>query len=819
VASASGILASDILPSGESGIISLNSTASHGTVVVNADGSFSYTPNTGYAGSDSFTYKVTDTNGQTAIATVTLNVQAGAVTATANNYTAQENQALSVSAASGVLATDILPAGETGTASLNSAASNGTVVVNADGSFSYTPNTGYAGTDSFTYKVTDSNGQTAIATVNLNVQAGAVTATADTYTAQENQTLSISTTSGVLASDILPSGESGTIALNSAASHGTVVMNADGSFSYTPTTGFAGTDSFTYKVTDSNGQIAIATVTLNVQAESVTATADTYTAQENQPLSVISSSGLLATDILPSGETGLISLNTGASHGTVVVYSDGSFTYVPTTGYAGTDSFTYKVTDTNGQSVIATVTLNVQAGAVTATGDTYTANENQALSITAGSGVLASDILQSGESGTIALNTGASNGTVVVNADGSFSYTPNTGYAGTDSFTYKVTDTNGQTAIGAVTLNVQAASISATNAEMYSAKENQSLVVNASSGVLNSVNIPAGESATAALYTAPLHGDISFNADGSFTYTPNSGYAGRDSFTYTITDTNGQTTTEVATINVQKSPAKTTSNSAALSNSVTTLSSSQVSSQVLTLTNTSGNVNDETSTTLVPIANVSSTDTTVKSNLILNAANQKSVNTLNEDQATKLKSEEISSVGLFALSQSQTGDTSTKLFTKAHSDTSSTHTTKHSSEDMTLHSNLNAQDETLSNTAELNAAASGVVATSNPEMLTKLTNLTQGTAIVHRNSDGSTINQTTNPLTNKIDTSTITTDTNVTNPVFVDKTNTVVAFAMSVDPSDMPDEGHQLTGFDHDATNIQLVIDALNGENDENEKV
>ena len=103
----------------------------------------------------------------------------------------------------------------------------------------YTPNTGFIGTDSFTYKVTDTNGQTATATVNLSVTAAAVTATADTYTANENQALTISAASGVLANDILPGGETGTVAVNTGPSHGTLTLNANGSFTATcgvPTT-------------------------------------------------------------------------------------------------------------------------------------------------------------------------------------------------------------------------------------------------------------------------------------------------------------------------------------------------------------------------------------------------------------------------------------------------------------------------------------------------------------------------------------------------------------------------------------------------------
>ena len=550
ISTASGVLANDILPNGETGTITVNTGPAHGALSLNTDGSFTYTPATGYAGADSFTYKVTDTNGQSAIATVNLNVQAAAVTATSDAYTANENQALTISTASGVLANDILPNGETGTITINTGPAHGALSLNTDGSFSYTPATGYAGADNFTYKVTDTNGQSAIATVNLSVQAAAVTATSDAYTANENQALTISTASGVLANDILPNGETGTVTLNTGPAHGTLSLNSDGSFNYTPATGYAGTDSFTYKVTDTNGQSAIATINLNVQAAAVTATSDAYAANENQALTISTASGILANDILPNGETGTVSVNTGPTHGTLSLNNDGSFSYTPATGYAGADSFTYKVTDTNGQSAFATINLNVQAAAVTATTDAYAANENQALTISTASGVLANDILPNGETGTITLNTGPTHGTLSLNIDGSFSYTPATGYAGADSFTYKVTDTNGQSAIATVNLNVQAAAVTATS-DAYAAKENQALTISTASGILANDILPNGETGTVSVNTGPTHGTLSLNTDGSFTYTPAAGYAGADSFTYKVTDTNGQSAIATVNLNVQ----------------------------------------------------------------------------------------------------------------------------------------------------------------------------------------------------------------------------------------------------------------------------
>ena len=146
--------------------------ASGGTVVL-VGSTITFTPTSGYSGAASFTYDVSDGNGGTASETVSLTVDAltsnTPPTGVADTYGLDEDGALSVLAATGVLANDTDTVGDVLSATLLSDVSDGTLSLAADGGFSYTPNADFNGTDSFTYTVTDSAGATDTATVTLNI--------------------------------------------------------------------------------------------------------------------------------------------------------------------------------------------------------------------------------------------------------------------------------------------------------------------------------------------------------------------------------------------------------------------------------------------------------------------------------------------------------------------------------------------------------------------------------------------------------------------------------------------------------------------------
>ena len=168
---APGYLGNDIDADGNPFSSYISSLPANGQLVWNGDGSFSYTPNAGFIGTDSFEYGVYDTSGQNPNATVTFNViNDAAPDAVDDSYGVDAGATLAV-AAKGVLSNDTDADSAALTAKLVDDVQHGTLVLNSNGSFSYTPNNGYAGPDSFTYKANDGLIDGDTATVSLTVTA------------------------------------------------------------------------------------------------------------------------------------------------------------------------------------------------------------------------------------------------------------------------------------------------------------------------------------------------------------------------------------------------------------------------------------------------------------------------------------------------------------------------------------------------------------------------------------------------------------------------------------------------------------------------
>ena len=430
----------------------------NGTVDFNGDGTFTYTPNENFFGTDTFIYGVSDGNGGTTEAIVEITVDAGNDIPVAgdDSFTTLEDSPLTI-AASDLLSNDSDSDGDTLQVDsvLVTDPSNGSVTFNDDGTFTYTPNENFFGTDSFVYSVSDGNGGTAEATVNITVDPvnDIPIAVNDQFTTAEDTALTIAV-SDLLANDTdLDGDELQFTSIVSDVSNGTVTVNGDGTLTYTPNANFIGTDSFVYSVTDGNGGNSSATVEITISGENdaPTAVADRFTVNEDTSLNNLD---LLANDFDADEDVLTFTITSSPSEGgTVTVNADGTVDYLPAADFFGNESFEYQVSDGNGGFSTSTVTIDVISvnDMPTASQDAYTVLSNESGMIT--QSVLTNDFDVEGTSLTATLISGPSNGTLSLAENGTFTYVADAGFVGLDSFVYLASDGD-STSQASVEINV-----------------------------------------------------------------------------------------------------------------------------------------------------------------------------------------------------------------------------------------------------------------------------------------------------------------------------------------------------------------------------
>ena len=377
---APGVLENDSDPDGDTiAIIEFDTTTVNGgTVLVNPDGGFIYTPAEGFEGVDSFSYTIEDELQATDSATV--RVVVGEVTnndpmAMDDEFSTDIDMALEVDAP-GVLGNDIDPDGDIVTIAAHDTTSleGGVVSLNPDGGFNYTPPDGFEGEDSFTYVVSDGREGTDTATVSISVvkDAEVPNANDDVYNTDINTGLDIAAP-GVLANDSDPNGDPLTVIdYDSVGSKGGVVaLNPDGSFVFTPASDTVGVDTFTYVVSDGNGNTDTATVAVNISDPNVRSDNNPPIAQDDeymtdQDLELVvddPTEGILANDSDPDGDEiaaqEVIDAITDQG-GRITINSDGTLTYVPRSGFVGTDTYEYTVCDDQEPSLCDSAVIYIE---------------------------------------------------------------------------------------------------------------------------------------------------------------------------------------------------------------------------------------------------------------------------------------------------------------------------------------------------------------------------------------------------------------------------------------------------------------------------
>jgi uncharacterized repeat protein (TIGR01451 family) len=587
------VVANDFDMEGDAFTVTSNTQPANGTLVNNGDGTFTYTPNAGFEGVDTFTYTICDDVTptpacDTATVAITVLPNNGVNDTYANDDTFNGNQGTVITG--NVLTNDVDPEGNTQTVSSNTQPANGVVVMNPNtGEFTYTPNDpDFTGTDQFTYTVCDNGTPQACDTATVYITVNPVyIPQADlsivkivsnaTPNVGDVVTFTLAVTNNgtdnaanVVISDVVPNGYTiGTINNGGVNTAGTITWTianlangANTTVTFTTTVNATGSYNNTATVTsdtqdpDTTNNTDTVTVT---PANTTIAEDDINNTYVNTPVS-----GSVATnDKDAEGHTTTYTPidNTDANGNHLVLNSDGTYTFTPGDNFTGTLVYTYTVCDNGTPQACDTATLTIEVlplpepgeNTVTANHDTATTEEGQPVAIN----VVANDFDMESNTFTVTTNTNPTNGTVVNNGDGTFTYTPNPGFEGIDTFTYTICDDQTPAACDTATVTVTVLPDNGEN-DTYANDDafngNQGTVI--TGNVLTNDVDPEGNTQTVASNTQPANGVVVMNPNtGEFTYTPNDpDFTGTDQFTYTVCDNGTPQACDTATVYITVNP-------------------------------------------------------------------------------------------------------------------------------------------------------------------------------------------------------------------------------------------------------------------------
>ncbi|WP_313344250.1 Ig-like domain-containing protein [Stenotrophomonas sp.] len=526
----------------------LGSPATRGTAVVNADGTFSYTPLNGNTGPDSFTYQVclpAPNPGVCDTATVSVNVAA--------------NQLLAVD---DLFATPLQPGTTTVVSLLGNDTLNGAAVppaavtltlsgaplgyaATAGGQLSI-PAGATAGAVSFSYQICEVATPTSCATANVQLVV-APDAVDDAFAA----TAGVVFNGNVTGND--NAGPNAQFSLLAVAAHGTVTVNADGSFTYTAQAAYTGPDTFRYQLclpAPNTGVCDAATVTMNVGAASIVANNDDFTAAPltsagGLTASVLANDTFNGAPITPA-QASLSLIN--APPAGYTLESNGQLV-VPAGAPAGPISLTYQLCQAGtGNCATATIAVVIAPDAVA---DAYATQVATPVS----GNVSVNDNVAAGTTYAV---TGPTPPGLVFNADGSFTYTPPAQFTGTTPFNYQAclaAPLVGVCDTAAVTLNVNAGTLVATPDDFRSA-----IINPASGGTTNSVL--ANDTINGAVPPAPAQVILSLvgapagyvlNSNGTVSV-PGGADAGAVNFSYQLCEAALPTNCDTAAVQLLLAP-------------------------------------------------------------------------------------------------------------------------------------------------------------------------------------------------------------------------------------------------------------------------
>ncbi|ELA9307533.1 tandem-95 repeat protein [Vibrio parahaemolyticus] len=408
---------------------------------------------------------------------------------------------------------------------------NGTVIVNNDGTVTYTPDDNYVGEDTFTYIVT-SGGMSESTTVEVNVTPvnDAPVAKDDIATTQEDTAVTID----VLPNDTDVDGDKLSIQSATVPEAQGKVEIVDGKLVFTPAENFNGDAEITYTLTD-GALTDQATVKVTVNAVNDTPVvesniADQALAEDFTPYTIDLNTAFSDVDNVDGELTFSVSGNSNIQ----VAIVNGIATITPTADWNGSETLTFTAADPSGESISQTVNFTV-APVADIVADSVTVVEDTPTIIK----VLGNDTFE-GDGKVVSLdaNNGPANGTVSVNPDGSVTYTPNDNYVGKDTFTYIVTS-GGVSESATVEVNVTPVNDApVAKGDIATTQEDTAVTIDV---LPNDTDVDGDKLSIQSATVPEAQGKVEI-VDGKLVFTPAENFNGHAEITYTVTD--GQLTDE-----------------------------------------------------------------------------------------------------------------------------------------------------------------------------------------------------------------------------------------------------------------------------------
>ncbi|MBM5397344.1 tandem-95 repeat protein, partial [Vibrio parahaemolyticus] len=498
------------------------SVSGNSNVLVSIEnGIVTISPTADWNGSEILTFKATDPSGESISQTVNFTV-APVADIVADKATVVEDTPTIIK----VLGNDTFEGdGKVVSLDTNNGPANGTVSVNPDGSVTYTPNDNYVGKDTFTYVVT-SGGVSESTAVEVNVTPvnDAPVAKDDIATTQEDTAVTI---------DVLPNDtdiDGDTLRIDSASvpsDQGTVEI-VDGKLVFTPAENFNGNAEITYTVTD--GSLTDqATVKVTVNAVNDTPVvesnlADQTLAEDFTTYTIDLNTAFSDVDNVDGELTFSVSGNSNV----LVSIENGIATISPTADWNGSETLTFTATDPSGESVSQTVDFTV-APVVDIEADSADVVEDTPTIIN----VLGNDTFE-GKDKVVSLDAenGPKNGTVIVNNDGTVTYTPDDNYVGKDTFTYVVTS-GGVSESTTVTVNVTPVNDApVAKDDIATTQEDTAVTIDV---LPNDTDVDGDKLSIQSASVPEAQGKVEI-VDGKLVFTPAENFNGHAEIIYTVTD-------------------------------------------------------------------------------------------------------------------------------------------------------------------------------------------------------------------------------------------------------------------------------------------